>query len=132
VLPQEEIVSKDRFLCLLLHLAHLKVAKLVARLPDPAAPGRRTHVRIGLRKRSVFECFPYGCPEPVLVKRSHLYTNGYKIPFAHRVLHLSDHLAVANVHAVVAYALPGHRDLRLLFDQAQHSIQTHPADRKTL
>jgi hypothetical protein len=23
-----------------------------------------------------FECFPYVCPEPVLVKRSHLYVNG--------------------------------------------------------
>ena len=37
---------------------------------------------IHLRKQrwSVFECFPYVCPEPVLVKRSHSYTNGSKRP----------------------------------------------------
>ena len=29
------------------------------------------------------ECFPCVCPEPVLVKRSHLYTNGSKLPFSH-------------------------------------------------
>jgi hypothetical protein len=27
---------------------------------------------------SVFECFPYVCPEPVLVKRSFLYKNGFQ------------------------------------------------------
>jgi hypothetical protein len=27
--------------------------------------------------------FPYVCPEPVLVKRSHLYANGSKRPFSH-------------------------------------------------
>jgi hypothetical protein len=37
------------------------------------------------RKRSVFECTPYICPEPVLVKRSFLYINGFrKAIFAHR------------------------------------------------
>jgi hypothetical protein len=30
---------------------------------------------------SVFECFPYVCPEPVLAKCSFLYTNGSKMPF---------------------------------------------------
>ena len=38
-----------------------------------------------MRKRHVpvvfFECFPYVCPEPVLVKRSGVYTNGSKLPF---------------------------------------------------
>jgi hypothetical protein len=30
---------------------------------------------------SFFECFPYVCPEPVLVKCSFLYINGGKMPF---------------------------------------------------
>ena len=30
------------------------------------------------QKRSFFECFPYVCPEPVLVKISFLYINGAK------------------------------------------------------
>jgi hypothetical protein len=30
-----------------------------------------------------FECFPYVCPEPVLVKSSFLYINGSKRPFFH-------------------------------------------------
>jgi hypothetical protein len=34
-------------------------------------------------KRSLFECFPYVCPEPVLVKSSFLYINGAKRPFFH-------------------------------------------------
>jgi hypothetical protein len=34
-------------------------------------------------KRSVFECFPYVCPEPVLVKSSFLCINGSKRPFFH-------------------------------------------------
>ena len=32
-------------------------------------------------KRSFFECFPYICPEPVLVKCSFLDVNGSKRPF---------------------------------------------------
>jgi hypothetical protein len=31
-----------------------------------------------MRKDIFFECFPYVCPEPVLVKRSFLYINGSK------------------------------------------------------
>ena len=39
------------------------------------------------RKRiTLFECFRYVCPEPVLVKRSHLYMNGAKLPFYHLLL----------------------------------------------
>jgi hypothetical protein len=30
-----------------------------------------------------FLSFPYLCLEPVLVKRSHLHTNGSKLPFSH-------------------------------------------------
>jgi hypothetical protein len=29
---------------------------------------------------SFFECFPYVCPEPVLVKRSFIYINGVFFP----------------------------------------------------
>ena len=35
----------------------------------PISPGR---------KRPFFECFPYVCPEPVLVKKCILYINGAK------------------------------------------------------
>jgi hypothetical protein len=39
------------------------------------------------RKRiTLFECFRYVCPEPVLVNRSHLYMNGAKLPFYHLLL----------------------------------------------
>ena len=34
---------------------------------------------------SFFECFPYVCPEPVLVKTSFIYINGSKGPFSYRV-----------------------------------------------
>ena len=33
---------------------------------------------LSCRNASFFECFPYVCPEPVLVKRSFLYINGAK------------------------------------------------------
>jgi hypothetical protein len=33
-----------------------------------------------------FECFPYVCPEPVLVKCSFLYINGSKTPFFGRTM----------------------------------------------
>jgi hypothetical protein len=36
-------------------------------------------------KRPLFECFPYVCPEPVLVKSSFLYVNGGKRPVIHRI-----------------------------------------------
>jgi hypothetical protein len=42
----------------------------------------RTETQMQVRKRRrIFECFPYVCPEPVLVKCSFLYTNGSKRPF---------------------------------------------------
>jgi hypothetical protein len=42
-----------------------------------------------LRKRmSVFECFPYVCPEPVLVKRLHLCINGSKGGVFSPILHV--------------------------------------------
>ena len=43
-------------------------------LHGPAGPAR---------KRSVFECFPYVYPEPVLVKCSFLYTKDSNRPWSH-------------------------------------------------
>ena len=42
------------------------------------------------KKAFFFECFPYVCPEPVLVKRSVLYyiTSGQKVPCSHLLLPL--------------------------------------------
>ena len=56
--------------------------------PDTASRERSSRLasaRSPERKRSVFECIPHICPEPVLVKRSFIYINGFrKAIFAHR------------------------------------------------
>ena len=43
------------------------------------------------KKRSFFECFPYVCPEPVLVKCSFLCINGSKRPFVLTVVSMGAH-----------------------------------------
>jgi hypothetical protein len=44
-------------------------------------PFQESPCRACTKRRPVFECFPYDCPEPVLVKRSRLYINGSEKPF---------------------------------------------------
>ena len=56
---------------------------LLAVQADATATPRREIIH-HLRKRSFLECFPYVCPEPVLVKRSVLHVNGFKRPFSHQ------------------------------------------------
>jgi hypothetical protein len=41
----------------------------------------RLHGTLFEKTATFFECFPYDCPEPVLVKSSFLYINGSKRPF---------------------------------------------------
>ena len=58
---------------------------LVSRSPDgsPATPSRGSaRTRAHLRENGLFLSFPYVRPEPVLVKRSFLYTNGSSRPFS--------------------------------------------------
>jgi hypothetical protein len=50
----------------------------------------RTQMRVSPEKTVVFfECFPYVCPESVLIKRSHLYINGSELPFSRTIPVLS-------------------------------------------
>jgi hypothetical protein len=52
--------------------------------PPRTAPAGKRPLATSCEKAVLFfECFPYVCPEPVLVKTSHLYTNGFKRPFPH-------------------------------------------------
>jgi hypothetical protein len=58
----------------------------------PTVEGIGSHRAIPCEKTAAlfFECFPYVCPEPVLVKRSVLYyiTSGQKVPCSHLLLPL--------------------------------------------
>ena len=52
------------------------------------APHRRGVEGNGLRENGLFWSFLYVCPEPVLVKRLLLYTNGSKSPFSDHIIRL--------------------------------------------
>ena len=60
--------------------------KFIHLFPHHPVEPRRCHAGCKAKLKnnaSLFECFPYVCPEPVLVKRSHLYIDGSKrLPFS--------------------------------------------------
>jgi hypothetical protein len=61
-------------------------------------------------KTVFFECFPYVCPEPVLVKSSFLYINGAKRPLFHLIAHRRN-LTATEPHQINAKP-PHYRHIR--------------------